>query len=58
LEAQQGRAGRVEIVVRHEALHTLGLGENPARQPGDQRRVAQRCAPSAAGDRRRERRGS
>jgi hypothetical protein len=33
-----------EMVVLHEALHTLGLGENPPTSVEITRRVAQRCA--------------
>ena len=36
-------AGRAEIVVLHEALHTLGLGENPPDSLEITRRVAARC---------------
>ena len=36
-------AERAEIVVLHEALHTLGLGENPPDSLTITRRVAERC---------------
>ncbi|HVD76721.1 MAG TPA: hypothetical protein VNH43_03895 [Vicinamibacteria bacterium] len=36
---------RAEVVVLHEALHTLGLGENPPDSLEITRRVAERCAP-------------
>jgi hypothetical protein len=35
---------RAELVVLHEALHTLGLGENPPDSLEITRRVAERCA--------------
>ena len=36
-------AARAEIVVLHEALHTLGLGENPPDSLKITRRVGERC---------------
>lgn len=36
---------RAELVLLHEALHTLGLGENPPDSLEITRRVAARCAP-------------
>jgi hypothetical protein len=36
-------AARAEIVVLHEALHTLGLGENPPDSLTITRRVSERC---------------
>jgi hypothetical protein len=36
-------AARAEIVVLHEALHTLGLGENPPDSLTITRRVGERC---------------
>jgi hypothetical protein len=44
LEAQQRSAASAEVVVLHEALHTLGLGENPPDPLEISRRVAERCA--------------
>jgi hypothetical protein len=35
--------GRADLVILHEALHTLGLGENPPDSLAITRRVAQRC---------------
>jgi hypothetical protein len=43
--AQARNAERAEMVVLHEALHTLGLGENPPNSLEITRRVAERCAP-------------
>jgi hypothetical protein len=57
LEAQQRSPSRAEIVVLHEALHTLGLGENPPDSLEISRRVAGRCAPALAADRARSSRG-
>lgn len=45
LEAQARSADRAELVVLHEALHTLGLGENPPDSLEITRRVGRRCAP-------------
>jgi hypothetical protein len=42
-EVAAGSARRAEIVVLHEALHTLGLGENPPDSLAITRRVAERC---------------
>lgn len=36
---------RAELVVLHEALHTLGLGENPPGSLEITQRVGDRCAP-------------
>jgi hypothetical protein len=44
-EAQSRSATRAELVVLHEALHTLGLGENPPDSLEITRRVGQRCTP-------------
>ena len=44
-EAQARSAERAELVVLHEALHTLGLGENPPASLEITRLVGQRCAP-------------
>ena len=41
--AQARRATHAEVVVLHEALHTLGLGENPPDSLTITRRVAARC---------------
>jgi len=48
LEAHQRSAANAEVVVLHEALHTLGLGENPPDPLGISRRVAERCALTTA----------
>jgi hypothetical protein len=37
------QASQAEIAVIHEALHTLGLGENPPDSREITRRVAERC---------------
>lgn len=42
-DAQRRSPDRAEIVVLHEALHTLGLGENPPDNLEISRSVAQRC---------------
>ena len=42
-EAAVRKASRAEIAVIHEALHTLGLGENPPDSLEITRRVAERC---------------
>jgi hypothetical protein len=42
-EAGTHKASRTEIAVIHEALHTLGLGENPPDSLEITRRVAERC---------------
>jgi hypothetical protein len=42
-EAAARKASRAEIAVIHEALHTLGLGENPPDSLEITRRVAERC---------------
>lgn len=42
-EAGARQASRTEIAVIHEALHTLGLGENPPDSLEITRRVAARC---------------
>ena len=44
-EAQARSPKRAEMVVLHEALHTLGLGENPPDSGEITRRVGERCAP-------------
>jgi hypothetical protein len=44
LEAQQRSEAGAEVVVLHEALHTLGLGENPPDSGEITRQVAARCA--------------
>jgi hypothetical protein len=44
LEAQARSPERAELVVLHEALHTLGLGENPPDSLEITRRVGLRCA--------------
>lgn len=44
VEAQARSAERAELVVLHEALHTLGLGENPPASPEITRLVGRRCA--------------
>ena len=44
-EAQARNPERAELVVLHEALHTLGLGENPPDSLEITRRVGARCAP-------------
>jgi hypothetical protein len=41
--AQARDPGRAEIVVLHEVLHTLGLGENPPDSLEITRRVGARC---------------
>jgi hypothetical protein len=43
-QAQRRSPARAEVVVLHEALHTLGLGENPPDNLEISRRVAERCA--------------
>jgi hypothetical protein len=43
-EAQARSPERAELVVLHEALHTLGLGENPPDSLEITRRVGERCA--------------
>ncbi len=43
-DAQRRSPVRAEIVVLHEALHTLGLGENPPDNLEISRRVGERCA--------------
>ena len=43
--AQARDAAEAEIAVLHEALHTLGLGENPPDSFEITRRVEARCAP-------------
>lgn len=43
-QAQARRPGTGEIVVLHEALHTLGLGENPPLSLEITRQVEARCA--------------
>jgi hypothetical protein len=43
-EAQARRAADAEIAVLHEALHTLGLGENPPDTHAITRQVARRCS--------------
>jgi len=42
-EAQSRSPERAELVVLHEALHTLGLGENPPGSLEITRRVGERC---------------
>jgi hypothetical protein len=42
-EVEARRSSRAEIVVLHEALHTLGLGENPPDSFEITRRVGERC---------------
>jgi len=42
-QAQARRPGTAEIVVLHEALHTLGLGENPPHSLEITRQVEARC---------------
>jgi hypothetical protein len=44
-EAQARSPERAELIVLHEALHTLGLGENPPDSLEITRRVGQRCTP-------------
>ncbi len=44
-EAQSRSAERAELVVLHEALHTLGLGENPPASLEITRLVGRRCSP-------------
>jgi len=44
-EAQSRSAERAELVVLHEALHTLGLGENPPASREITRLVGRRCVP-------------
>jgi hypothetical protein len=43
-EAEARSPERAELVVLHEALHTLGLGENPPSDPEITRGVRERCA--------------
>jgi hypothetical protein len=43
--AQARRAAEAEVAVLHEALHTLGLGENPPGSLEISRRIEQRCVP-------------
>jgi hypothetical protein len=43
--AQARSAVAAELAVLHEALHTLGLGENPPASHEITRQVAARCAP-------------
>ena len=43
-QAQARRAATGEVVVLHEALHTLGLGENPPDSQTITRQVEARCA--------------
>jgi hypothetical protein len=43
-QAQARRAADAEVAVLHEALHTLGLGENPPDAHTITRQVAARCA--------------
>lgn len=43
-QAQARSPERAELVVLHEALHTLGLGENPPDSLEITRRVGERCA--------------
>jgi hypothetical protein len=43
--AQSRRSADAEVVVLHEALHTLGLGENPPDSLSITRQVAARCVP-------------
>jgi hypothetical protein len=43
--AQARRSADAEVVVLHEALHTLGLGENPPDSLEITRRVSARCVP-------------
>jgi hypothetical protein len=42
-QIQRDDPGLAEVVVLHEALHTLGLGENPPLSADITRRVAARC---------------
>jgi hypothetical protein len=42
-EAQARSPKRAEMVVLHEALHTLGLGENPPDSREITRRLGERC---------------
>lgn len=42
-EAEARRGGAAEIAMLHEALHTLGLGENPPDTHAITRQVVQRC---------------
>jgi len=42
-DAAARKASQAEIAVIHEALHTLGLGENPPDSREITRRVAERC---------------
>ena len=44
-QAQARRAETAEVVVLHEALHTLGLGEDPPTSLEITRQVAARCVP-------------
>lgn len=43
VNAQSRRAEDAEIVILHEALHTLGLGENPPDSRAITRQVERRC---------------
>jgi hypothetical protein len=43
--AHARRPAEVEVAVLHEALHTLGLGENPPDSREITRQVGARCAP-------------
>jgi hypothetical protein len=45
VDAQGRSAERAELVMLHEALHTLGLGENPPESFEITRLVGQRCVP-------------
>jgi hypothetical protein len=45
-QAQSRRAADAEIVVLHEALHTLGLEENPPDTHTITRQVVRRCGPA------------
>jgi hypothetical protein len=47
--AQARDPDAAELVVLHEALHTLGLGENPPESLEITRRVGARCAPAPPG---------
>jgi hypothetical protein len=46
-EAAARNASRAEIAVIHEALHTLGLGENPPDSREITRLVTERCGDGA-----------
>jgi hypothetical protein len=45
LEMYEADSTSAEIIVIHELLHTLGLGENPPTSDAITKQVAKRCAP-------------